>query len=992
MLAVVCEARTRDVSSFGKLANYMEFGSGQSMQIDTTTGEVLARGEMFYSEAILEPRHAIAEMEAVALQNGRVADPIFHYILAWQEGEQPTREQWETAVMRTQEAMGMGDHQCVAALHKDGTTWHVHVMANRVNPDSYRAADLWKCHERLDVAIREVEHVQGWQESHGLARWQDDRAVLLTKEEKKTIREAREARQDVPEGVAAKVETYRDAESFAAWVKGEPAQALDAVMKRQNATWQDVHKELARFGLTLNRTENGKLAGFTISVRDEHGTEIHAKASESFRKHFAGKKAREATDTKLGTWEAPTPTTAPVNLGEKPSPIVPEELKAATYTTGRTRRDPAERADRKAERDRARTMLKTEYQNYRLDWKRDEQLRRAAEGKQLKSAMTGIADRRRERVAHVRRQKLPKELRQVALSVIAVEAIQARAIVRADQAQERQARRVQDYRAFVEERAAEGRPDALAQLRGFRYAEQRRPSEPEGVTGAGTGRYDPAGPRGFTQRQPAELSLSWNVDRKRGHVIYSLAGRQAFVDEGRNVRMAKREGGKHDADQVRIAMQLAVQKFGPAIKLTGSDAFRRQAIEVSVASGIRVQFSAGPDETYRQQLVAAREASRAHQTGRNAPARPSPAQGQRPPVSRIPPRFARGRSRSLVELGELATDGGPIARPSAPITPAHAPASPPATVTPGATAHDARNDGRGPDQRPDRAGTDTGRRAAGAELGSSAGHKRHAKPDASRVGNQPPPEAKNRLRDVSELGVVHHAPGGEVLLPRDVPGHVEQQGTDPVHGLRRPLHREVEPSVSVAATPARVPAAVDPLAPYRAAVTRAEGKSVLAVEIAQAQLTVAQEYHAAGENLRHAAAAILATGEQRVMDRLRDVPAPTPAGLLIPAAPIEPPAVAVSAEDRKRGDVLATQAVREFRGLAAKRKGKMSGYKDGQDDWSGLPGELRERIERFNTLTKDGQDGELAKMQQTLADEYARDPAAAGRDRKTRTIDKGRSR
>jgi hypothetical protein len=988
MLAVACKARSRDMSSFGKLASYMEFGSGASMQIDAETGEVIARGDMYYSEAILDPRHAVVEMEAVALQSRRVEDPIFHYILAWQEDEKPTRDQWESAVRGTQEAMGMADHQYIAALHTDGTTWHVHVMANRVDPDTYRAADLWKCHERLDLAIRAVEHVQGWHESPGLARWQDDRAVLLTKEEKKAQREAREVRLDTPEGVAAKLEIYRDAESFAAWVKGEPAKALDAVMKRDGATWQDVHTELARFGLTLNRRENGKQAGYMISGRDEHGKEIHAKASAAFRKHFAGKKVREATDGKLGIWETPDAS------GARTTPVSStlEANKESVYTSGRTKSVPNDRAERKAERDRARVMLKSEYQNYRSNWTRDEQLRRAAEGKQLKSAMTGIADRRRERVANVRRQKLPKELRQVALSVIAVEAIQARAIVRADQVQERQARRVQDYRAFVEDRAAEGRPDALAQLRGFRYAEQRRSSEPEGVTAAGTGRYDPTGPRGFTQKQPAELSMSWDVDRKRGHVIYSLAGRQAFVDEGRNVRMAKREGGKHDADQVRIAMQLAVQKFGPAIKLTGSDAFRRQAIEVSVASGIRVQFSAGPDETYRQQLVAAREASRAHQTGRNAPARPSPAQGQRPPVSRIPPRFARGRSRSLVELGELATDGGPIARPSAPITPAHAPASPPATVTPGATAHDARNDGRGPDQRPDRAGTDTGRRAAGAELGSSAGHKRHAKPDASRVGNQPPPEAKNRLRDVSELGVVHHAPGGEVLLPRDVPGHVEQQGTDPVHGLRRPLHREVEPSVSVAATPARVPAAVDPLAPYRAAVTRAEGKSVLAVEIAQAQLTVAQEYHAAGENLRHAAAAILATGEQRVMDRLRDVPAPTPAGLLIPAAPIEPPAVAVSAEDRKRGDVLATQAVREFRGLAAKRKGKMSGYKDGQDDWSGLPGELRERIERFNTLTKDGQDGELAKMQQTLADEYARDPAAAGRDRKTRTIDKGRSR
>ena len=38
-------------------------------------------------------------------------------------------------------------------------------------------------------------------------------------------------------------------------------------------------------------------------------------------------------------------------------------------------------------------------------------------------------------------------------------------------------------------------------------------------------------------------------------------------------------------------------------------------------------------------------------------------------------------------------------------------------------------------------------------------------------------QGQHRLRTLSELGVVRIAGGSEVLLPRDVPRHVEQQGT-----------------------------------------------------------------------------------------------------------------------------------------------------------------------------------------------------------------------
>lgn len=70
--------------------------------------------------------------------------------------------------------------------------------------------------------------------------------------------------------------------------------------------------------------------------------------------------------------------------------------------------------------------------------------------------------------------------------------------------------------------------------------------------------------------------------------------------------------------------------------------------------------------------------------------------------------------------------------------------------------------------------------------GSPASHR---KPDVGGVGQRPPPQSKNRLRGLSQLGMVRIPGGSAVLLPGDVSGHMEQQGPAADHGVRRPVPR-----------------------------------------------------------------------------------------------------------------------------------------------------------------------------------------------------------
>jgi hypothetical protein len=67
--------------------------------------------------------------------------------------------------------------------------------------------------------------------------------------------------------------------------------------------------------------------------------------------------------------------------------------------------------------------------------------------------------------------------------------------------------------------------------------------------------------------------------------------------------------------------------------------------------------------------------------------------------------------------------------------------------------------------------------------------ERHSKPNVGAVGKRPPPEGKNRLRNLSQLGVVRIAGGVEVLLPGHVPGDLEHQGPESNNVVRRSVPR-----------------------------------------------------------------------------------------------------------------------------------------------------------------------------------------------------------
>jgi DNA relaxase TraI-like protein/relaxase-like protein/conjugative element/phage-associated large polyvalent protein len=176
-------------------------------------------------------------------------------------------------------------------------------------------------------------------------------------------------------------------------------------------------------------------------------------------------------------------------------------------------------------------------------------------------------------------------------------------------------------------------------------------------------------------------------------------------------------------EAVQAALRLAMARYGTQITVNGTPEFKAHIIRAAVDSQFPITFADPALELRRQQLLSKEKAD------------------ERAPC----PKRGRTDRRRFGGTGSSAVGDEHIARS-------------------GAGAGRAGGDGRG-----------------GAGMGAPAARK----PNIGRIGRVPPPQSQHRLRGMSELGVVRIASGSEVLLPRDVPRYLEQQGAQPDHALRR---------------------------------------------------------------------------------------------------------------------------------------------------------------------------------------------------------------
>jgi len=562
-------------SSFKRLQEYL------TRERDADTGELLLRGDVVMSENLLGFDTAAMEMQGVASLNNRCKDAVCHYELSWPPGERPTRPQWVDCALHTLKALGYEGHQFLIVAHDDKKHFHIHIMLNKVHLETLRAHTPYRDWFTLDAAVRFLEAKHGWAHTPGPMRWEEDtqKAVLISKSERNASRSA----QQHPTGAAAQFEHYQDQESFQSYVRREIAPRVQTLLTRRNARWDDLHRLLSKAHLKLEKGESG---GYTVLAVDYN---IRVKASNVFRNNFAGKINRQATETALGAW-TPASTSG-----------YEADQRGAQHSDQRDTRNSAPREERKAQRLAERSSLMADYNKYR-NQQRAVCKGLTAEGREARQHLM-VSLRQRKKEIRVSAQPWPDK--KVLLSQAAAQFVLEVRALKLSVQQRRQEALPKNLRSWVADRADEGDARAAAQLRGWRYSDQRNQRRLDARLESNALHISPSPEENqksdwedFMQQtlsaQQRQQVLAnqiatariWTINRKTGDVSYTLNGRLSVIDRGRIVTVLNQ-----DKAAVLFALEIAIQKFGPHIACDGSVEWKRMVTKIATQHGISVQFT-----------------------------------------------------------------------------------------------------------------------------------------------------------------------------------------------------------------------------------------------------------------------------------------------------------------------------------------------------------------------------------------------------------------
>lgn len=91
----------------------------------------------------------------------KLTQPVYCYSLSWAPGETPSQEDMIGAAEDTLSILGLSDHEALLVGHNDEPHPHIHVIVNRVHPETGIAAPLSMDHLKLSTWAEAFEKRQG---------------------------------------------------------------------------------------------------------------------------------------------------------------------------------------------------------------------------------------------------------------------------------------------------------------------------------------------------------------------------------------------------------------------------------------------------------------------------------------------------------------------------------------------------------------------------------------------------------------------------------------------------------------------------------------------------------------------------------------------------------------------------------------------------------------------------------------------------------------
>ncbi len=254
-------ASTSSSASFGALGSYLGSGKGD-VPAEERVAWVESRGVVRDVDGAANADRAARVMEATADRTPQCTEPCYHVSISFDRRDLPggptdpaSKEAMLGVAEDTLRDLGLDEHQVVVVAHGDRGHPHVHLMVNRVHPETGRTWDRWQDRVRLEKSLRAQERARGFREVPGqLGR--------LEGQERPARSPSRGA--------------YRAAEREAQAQGRRPlqheARARVGVDFERAGTWEELEGRLASDGYVLRAKGRG------LVLRDGEGREVKASA------------------------------------------------------------------------------------------------------------------------------------------------------------------------------------------------------------------------------------------------------------------------------------------------------------------------------------------------------------------------------------------------------------------------------------------------------------------------------------------------------------------------------------------------------------------------------------------------------------------------------------------------------------------------------------------------------------------------------------------
>ena len=584
------------------------------------------------------------EMIALSHEAVRSKDPIDHYVLSWQEGEQPSIQQARETVQTAMKHLGLEGHQVIWGMHSDTDNVHIHIEVNRVHPETFKVVEVNKGFQNnaIQQAAAIIEKVQGWK-AHDKARFKTDELGHLITDSKtklpQVFKDANKAKE--PTG-PAKDKEIQTGEKSAQRICIEAIPAIVA----SATSWADLHTKMQAAGMEYRREGSGA----KILIGD---TAVKASDVVDRKNNFG------ALQKRFGLYQ-------PANQQEiKNDPHNRTQLIVNTYQpnfaktgfgTGHNMRDLSSSHLAHSEKSgNGKTRFEGVLQlNVGIDRQRTDRVRRGghSDGAESQSRQPIIQNQ----PGWTQYQQI-KEANDSAKNAERLELSKRHDFEKAELKAKQKIEREAALKA-----APKGNGVALNLIRGV-IADKQRPATQElqerhkAEREALRASYKPlpmynvwkAQPQIVSERiqplldqhitrdtQPTHVSqiikqLTQRRDEHR-HFTYALDKKDVFRDEGKIIKILDLKSNAG----IAAALATAQQKYGDVLTLTGSDAFKQNAVAVAVEHNLtcryddpaleklRTQFQAQKDAAVREAAQADRERTAAAQLEKTKALTPAP--------------------------------------------------------------------------------------------------------------------------------------------------------------------------------------------------------------------------------------------------------------------------------------------------------------------------------------------------------------------------------